>query len=125
MTVQRAHYPEAASIDAYGNGGFRFAGMSHRGSIMALPNGVSAWDAGDGVRLKPADFGLLAETGDRPEILLLGTGADIAFVEEDVRAHLRALGIGVDVMSTGAAVRTYNVLLAEDRSVGAALIAVA
>ncbi len=124
MTVERAHYPQATPIEAYGNGGFRFAGMSHRGSIMALPDGISAWDADTPHTLTPDDFDLLAGTDDRPEILLLGTGPDIAFVDDGVRAHLRGLGIGVDVMSTGAAVRTYNVLLAEDRSVGAALIAV-
>jgi uncharacterized protein len=110
-------------IDAYGNGGFRFGDMSHRGSILALPSGVRAWDV-TGV----ADLGeealsaVFAEAG--LELLLLGTGLDIAAVPESVRWRFREARIGLDVMQTGAAARTYNILLAENRSVGAALIAV-
>ena len=38
--IRKAHFPGRAPIDAYGNGGFRFAGMSHRGSILCLPSGI-------------------------------------------------------------------------------------
>ncbi len=115
--------PGRHAIDAYGNGGFRFGDMSHRGSILALPSGVRAWDV-TGV----ADLGeealdaVFAEA--RLELLLLGTGLDIAAVPESVRWRFREARIGLDVMQTGAAARTYNILLAENRSVGAALIAV-
>ena len=56
--------------------------------------------------------------------MLLGTGAEPAIIHRDLRVELRALGIGLEVMGTGAACRTFNVLLAEDRAVVAALLAV-
>ena len=124
MPSKKAHFPGRAQIDTYGNGGFRFAGMSHRGSIIALPGGISEWAARDGTRLEKKDFSILEDSAELPEFLLIGTGRQIAFVEEEVRGYLRSLGISSDFMDTGAAVRTYNVMLDEDRSVGAALIAV-
>jgi uncharacterized protein len=111
-------------IDAYGNGGFRFAEMSHRGSILALPSGIKAWDVSS-----PADFSIeafapvLAEA-DNIEVLLIGTGLDSAGLPEELRWRLRDVGIGIDPMQTGAAARTYNVLMAENRKIAAALVAV-
>jgi uncharacterized protein len=66
---------------------------------------------------------VLAE-GESIALLLIGTGRDVAFVAERIRARLREGGVSVDVMQTGAAARTYNILLGENRRVGAALIAV-
>lgn len=111
-------------IDAYGAGGFRFAEMSHRGSIIALPSGVHAWAVADFSGLTLESLApVLAEVGSL-DVLLLGTGADVRFVPETIRARFRQAGIGLDPMQTGAAARTYNVLAAENRRVGAALIAV-
>jgi uncharacterized protein len=111
-------------IDAYGNGGFRFADMSHRGSILALPSGVKAWSVTDARALTAEDFAaVLAEAGE-VELLLLGTGLDIVPLPEALRRPLREASIGLDVMQTGAAARTYNILAAENRKVAAALIAV-
>ncbi|MFN0263581.1 Mth938-like domain-containing protein [Tepidamorphus sp. 3E244] len=124
MADKTAHFPGRAQIDTYGNGGFRFAGMSHRGSIIALPGGISEWNPANGTDFRVDDFRLLEDEADKPEVLLIGTGASISFVEPEVRAYLRDMGIGIDFMDTGAAVGTYNILLAEDRSVGAALLAV-
>ncbi|MEA3040799.1 MAG: hypothetical protein QOC65_288 [Sphingomonadales bacterium] len=112
-------------IDAYGAGGFRFAEMSHRGSILALPSGIYAWDASAAVGLTPEDFASVLAESEAIELLLIGTGRDIAAVGEPIRARLREAGLRVDVMQTGAAARTYNILLAENRRVAAALIAVA
>ena len=117
--------PGRHQIDAYGNGGFRFGGMSHRGSILLLPSGVRAWPV---VSVSGIDTTALAPVlaeAKAIELLLLGTGADPAFVEDRIRAALGEAGIRLDAMPTGAAARTYNVLLAEDRRVAAALIAVA
>jgi len=112
-------------IDGYGKGGFIFAGMSHRGSILALPSGVRAWPVRSVSEVdEPALAPIIAEA-DAIEILLLGTGAQPAFIEESVRALLAAAGVRLDAMQTGAAARTYNVLVGEDRRVAAALIAVA
>jgi len=112
-------------IDTYGNGGFRFAGMSHRGSILLLPSGVRAWDVTepkgiDRSALRPVQ----AEAG-AIELLLVGTGLDIASIDPALRGWLKDFGVGLDVMQTGAAARTYNILVAENRKVAAALIAVA
>jgi uncharacterized protein len=111
-------------IDAYGNGGFRFGEMSHRGSILALPSGVSAWHVTQPAELNEAALErVFAEAGE-VELLLLGTGEDVAFVSASLRRRFKEAQIGLDVMQTGAAARTYNVLMAENRKVGAALIAV-
>jgi uncharacterized protein len=124
IVIRRAHFPGRAPIDAYGNGGFRFAEMSHRGSILCLPSGVYGWDPADPAALSPDDFArVLAEAAD-VEILLVGCGRDLRPLPAALRAALREARISADPMSTGAAVRTYNVLLAEDRAVAAALVAV-
>ncbi|MCJ2057846.1 MTH938/NDUFAF3 family protein [Methylobacterium sp. J-048] len=112
-------------IDTYGNGGFRFAGMSHRGSLLLLPSGVRAWDvtspkAIDRTALRPVQ----AEAAGI-ELLLVGTGLDIAAIDPSLRGWLKDAGVGLDVMQTGAAARTYNILVAENRKVAAALIVVA
>ena len=95
--------------------------MSHRGSILALPSGVLAWTPrirrrldGSGIRTSSAGRG-------RIRLLLVGTGIDVVFLPEPLRRMLREAGIGVDVMQTGAAARTYNILLDEGRQVAAAL----
>jgi uncharacterized protein len=124
IQIREAHFPGRAPIDAYGNGGFRFADMSHRGSILCLPSGIHGWKPADPRKLDAADFaGVLAEA-DAIEILLVGTGRDPKHLPADLRAALKERGISADPMDTGAAVRTFNVLLAEDRAVAAALIAV-
>ena len=124
IEIREAHFPGRAPIDAYGNGGFRFADMSHRGSILCLPSGIHGWDPADPERLASADFEAVVAEGDGIEILLVGTGLDLKPLPAAIRAALREKGISADPMSTGAAVRTFNVLLAEDRAVAAALIAV-
>lgn len=124
IIIREAHFPGKAPIEAYGNGGFRFADMSHRGSLLVLPSGIHGWEPADPLALKASDFDrLLAEAG-RVEILLVGMGKELRPLPAALRAALKEAGISADPMSTGAAVRTYNVLLAEDRAVAAALIAV-
>ncbi len=124
LVMRAAHFPGRAPIEAYGNGGFRFADMSHRGSLLCLPSGIHGWEPADRMALDVADFEkVLAEAGDI-EILLVGMGQELRPLPRDLRAALKDVRIAADPMSTGAAVRTYNVLLAEDRAVAAALIAV-
>jgi uncharacterized protein len=124
LEIRDAHFPGRAPVDAYGNGGFRFAGMSHRGSILCLPSGVHGWKPDDPERLALDDFlAVIAEAG-AIEILLVGTGRELKPLAAEARAAFREHGIRSDPMSTGAAVRTFNVLLAEDRAVAAALVAV-
>jgi uncharacterized protein len=116
--------PGRHQIEAYGNGGFRFGGMSHRGSILALPSGMRAWAAASLGDIDAAALAPILAEATAIEMLLLGTGAEPAFIEDRLRAQLSAAGIRLDAMPTGAAARTYNVLLAENRRVAAALIAV-
>lgn len=124
IIIREAHYPGRAAIEAYGNGGFRFADMSHRGSLLCLPSGIHGWRPGHADALAMADFEKVLAEADQIEILLVGTGKDIRPLPADLRAALKQVRIAADPMSTGAAVRTYNVLLAEDRAVAAALVAV-
>jgi uncharacterized protein len=123
MTATEARYPGRAPIDAYGNGGFRFAEMSHRGAILCLPSGIYAWEQPEPDRLS-AYTRVLAEA-EAVGLLLLGTGPELVRPGGEICRALSAAGIALEVMDTGAACRTYNVLLAEGRPVGAALVAVA
>jgi len=125
MELRKAHFPGSAPIDAYGNGGFRFADMSHRGSLLFLPSGIHGWDAQEDSPLTVDLFTpILDEEPGKIEVLLIGTGREMRFIPQDVRSALREKGIVCDPMNTGAAVRTYNILLAESRAVASALIAI-
>jgi uncharacterized protein len=124
IVIRAAHYPGRAPIDSYGNGGFRFAGMSHRGSLLCLPSGIYGWDAPVPAALDASSLARVFAEAEQIETLLVGTGREIVLISPDLRERFREARIMADPMSTGAAVRTFNVLLAEDRAVAAALIAV-
>ena len=124
LEMRAAHFPGRAPVDAYGNGGFRFADMSHRGHLLMLPSGIYGWEPRDPEALVPDDFSRIIADAAEIEFLLVGTGPTIRFLPKSVRAVLKDAGVPVDPMSTGAAVRTYNVMLAESRPVAAACIAV-
>lgn len=124
MQMREAHFPGRAPVEAYGNGGFRFAGMSHRGSILALLSGVYAWPVIEADNITETSLRRLFRENERPELLLIGTGRRLVSATTGVRLACSEHGIRIEAMDTGAAVRTYNVLLAEQRSVAAALIAV-
>jgi uncharacterized protein len=117
-------YPYQSPIDAYGNGGFRFAGMSHRGSILCLPSGIHAWEVAAPAELSVAHIAPVLAERSKVEFILLGTGRTLVFPSAEIRAAFTAADMGLEAMDTGAAIRTYNILLGEGRPVGAALIAV-
>lgn len=124
MTAPQGYVPGRHKVDDYGNGGFRFADMSHRGSILAMPTGVraipaTAWNEIDAATIEEA----LAESGGL-DLFIVGTGKDLMPLASPLRAKLRDAGVGCETMSTGAAVRTYNMLVDEGRRVAALLIAV-
>jgi uncharacterized protein len=118
------HLPTPATIDAYGNGGFRFADMSHRGSLLCLPDGIWAWPVTQFSDLDEAALAKVFAQAEAIDIFLIGCGVEAAVLPQALRARFRSLAISADPMPTGAAVRTYNILFAERRRVGAALIAV-
>ncbi|WP_026608195.1 Mth938-like domain-containing protein [Methylocapsa acidiphila] len=116
--------PGAHPIEGYGAGGFRFGSMSHRGSILALPSGIHAWSATAPQDIDIASLELVfAEPRGSIEHLLIGTGTALVPLGAELRQRLRETGIRAEPMSTGAAARTYSILLGEKRLVAAALLA--
>ena len=124
MTQDQLYYPGRPLIDAYGNGGFRFADMSHQGSILILPKGVYQWPVTQASALSPKDFELVYSQINGINFLLLGLGESFTAPPQFIRDKCRDAGVSIETMSTGAAIRTYNVLIVEQRPVAAALIAV-
>lgn len=120
----QGHYPYQAPIDAYGNGGFRFADMSHKGSLISLPSGMYAWDIEEAGAINAETLSRVFDATESIDVLLVGTGADIAPIDRNIRAALRERGVIVEAVATGSAVRTYNVLMNEKRAVGLAVLAV-
>jgi uncharacterized protein len=124
IEIREAHFPGRAPLDTYGNGGFRFADMSHRGSILCLPSGIHGWDMDETKPLSIDNLQRVLNEASEIEFLLLGTGIDMRPIPPDLKAALKAANISSDSMNTGAAVRTFNIMLLESRAVAAALIAV-
>ena len=122
--IRAAHYPGRAPIETYGNGGFRFAGMSHRGSLLCLPSGIFGWPVTNAAQIDRATLEQAIAEAERIDVLIVGTGTELVPLPKALRGELSALKIVAEPMSTGAAVRTFNVLLSEERAVAAALIAV-
>lgn len=125
MTLFEGRYPYEAAVTAYGNGGFRFADMSHKGSILCLPTGIFAWPPSDARALTVADFSQVFSDLQPPAAVLLGTGSAQIFMSAELTRAFEDRAITLEPMATGAAARTYNIMLGEKRNVGAALIAVA
>ena len=123
--AQTPHFPRAVPIDAYGNGGFRFAEMSHRGSLLCLPNGIWAWNISnpDGIDIASLEQVFAEEA--RIDTLVIGTGDNVWLPPSLLREALRDVKIVLDTMQTGPAIRTYNVMINEGRRVAAALVAIA
>ena len=111
------------AIEAYGAGGFRFGGMGHRGSLLALPSGLYPWDVATLADVTVASLRRLFDEGDEIDHVLIGTGDTFALVDEAVIHACRAKKIVAEPMATAAAARTYNILLGERRRVAAALVA--
>ena len=124
IEVRNAHFPGRAPIDSYGTGGFRFAGMSHRGSLLLLPSGIYGWEMEAGDPLTVDAFARVLDEAEDLDVILVGTGLDIRPLPAPLKTAFRDSNLSSDPMSTGAAIRTYNIMLAEERRVAAALIAV-
>lgn len=122
--AEAPHLPYPVTIDAYGNGGFRFATMSHRGSLLCLPDGIWAWPVKTVSEITEAALAPVFERADVLDLFLIGGGRDPFALSEPLRARFRALSITLDCLGTGPAAQTYNILLGEKRRVAAGLIAV-
>jgi uncharacterized protein len=110
-------------IQGYGDGGFRITGARHEGSVLVLPGRTHAWPVRRLSEATRASLEPLIESR-AVDLLLVGCGGGIQPLPPGLRQELRAAGMVVELMDTGAACRTYNVLLAEERRVAAALIAI-
>jgi len=109
-------------IESYGRTGFRVSGVGYEGAILVFPETTLPWEGiGSFGDLDAAHLAAVMERGG-VEILLVGCGRRMLPLAGALRARLREAGIVADAMDTGAACRTYNVLLAEDRRVAAALL---
>jgi len=118
------HFPRPAPIDSYGNGGFRFAGMSHRGSLLLLPNGIWAWPVQAAEEITVDSLApVIAQAADIG-IFLIGTGRTRWSLPVDLMQLFARHSISAETSQTGQAANTYNILLDEGRRVAAALIAV-
>jgi uncharacterized protein len=127
VTAAPAYAPGRHVVEAYGAGGFRFAGMSHVGSILATPRGIGAVrakaiDEVDAATLAPL-FAELAAAPGAIEFLVIGAGAKMARPPETLAAALGERGLRFEAMATGPAMRVYNVMIDEGRRVAALLIA--
>jgi uncharacterized protein len=111
-------------VEAYGDGGFTVSGTAYRGSILVLPERTVSWPVSDIAEVSLESLEPILAEGGAIELLLLGCGARPAFISPDLRGQVRAAGPVLEPMGTGAACRTYHVLLAEGRLVAAALIAI-
>ena len=109
-------------IEGYSASGFRVSGALYAGSVLVFVDRTELWPVSSFAEATLDRFAPVIVHGD-VEILLLGCGPRMGMVPTTLRQGLRASGIVVDAMDTGAACRTYNVLLAEERRVAAALIA--
>ncbi len=118
------HLPRSAPIEAYGNGGFVFAEMSHRGSLLCLPEGIWAWPIAAPEQIDRASLDRVFAAARTIDTLIIGTGTGVWLPPSQLRGALRAVGVGLDTMLTGPAIRTYNIMMGERRRVAAALIAV-
>jgi uncharacterized protein len=111
-------------IESYGGGGFRVAGVRHSGSVLVFPAETLIWPVADATAISVATLRPVVERADRARILVIGSGRSFSPRPTALDSELRAAGIQLEWMDTGAACRTYNVLTLEDRDVAAALIAV-
>ncbi|MFN5456494.1 Mth938-like domain-containing protein, partial [Bradyrhizobium sp.] len=110
--------------EAYGKGGFAFADMSHRGSLLCLPDSIWAWDVTQPSQIDRYALQRVFDAANKIDTLIVGTGTEVWIPPAPLRTALRGVGIVLDAMQTGPAIRTYNVMIGERRRVAAALIAV-
>jgi len=117
MRITDITYDHGQPVDGYGPGFFRVGGEVYQGAILVLPGGNSSWQGFD-------ETAQLVELAEQIDVVFVGTGAEIAHIPEPFRTALEDAGIGVEVMASPAACRTYNILLSEGRRVALALLPV-
>lgn len=117
MRLNEMTFTDAQPVDGYGPGFFRIGGQVIQGAVLTGPAGTSQWQGFD-------DSAPLLALADQIDVLFVGTGAEIAHIPALLRNTLEEAGIGLDVMNSPSACRSYNILLSEGRRVALALIPV-
>lgn len=117
MRLNEITYTNATPIDGYGPGFFRIGGQLYEGSVLTGPTGTTAWQG-------YAEDAALLRLAEHIDVLFIGTGAELAPIPAELRRRLEEAGIGVEIMNSPSACRTYNVLLSEGRRVALALMPV-
>lgn len=117
MRLNEISFTDAKPIEGYGPGFFRVGGEVFHGPVIAGPSGTTLWGGYD-------DADTLLQLAGTIDVLFVGTGAEIAHLPVKLRDALEEAGLGVEIMSSPAASRTYNVLLSEGRRIALALIPV-
>jgi uncharacterized protein len=119
------HLALQVPIESVLPGGFRFGGMSHQGSLIGLPGRTQNWDApASAFDLTPDHLALVLARCAEIDLLVIGTGTDIAVLPDATVKALREAGLGIEICPTRPAIHTYNILLSESRRVAAALMLV-
>lgn len=117
MRLTEVTYPDGRPVDGYGPGFFRIGGAVVEGSALNLPGGAAPWAGYE-------DYDAILNAAADMDVLLVGTGAEIAHIPADFRQRVEDAGVGVEVMNSPTACRTFNVLLSEGRRIGLAVLAV-
>ncbi|RYH10372.1 Mth938-like domain-containing protein [Tropicimonas sp. IMCC6043] len=116
MDLEQVTYEDGTPFDSYGPGFFRLGGEVHSGSLVVSRSGIHAWGGF-------ADVDAIMALAGEIDFVLIGTGPEMVPIPTAMRTALESAGIGVELMSTASACRTYNVLLAESRRLAAAVLA--
>ncbi|HCP81679.1 MAG TPA: hypothetical protein DIT67_08845 [Octadecabacter sp.] len=117
MRLNEVVYTDAKPVDGYGTGFFRIGGEVYEGALLVLPSGITPWGGYE-------DAQALSDAVADIDVVFVGTGSEIAHIPTELRKTLEDAGIGVEVMSSPTACRTYNIVLSEGRRVGLALLPV-
>lgn len=117
MQLNEMNFSDAQPVDGYGPGFFRIGGQVYQGAVLTGGAGTAGWGGYD-------DAGPLMALAGQVDVLIVGTGKEIAHIPGGLRRDLEAAGIGVEVMNSPSACRTYNVLVSEGRRIALALIPV-
>lgn len=117
MRLNEISFSDAEPVDGYGPGFFRVGGKPLKGALLLTPRGVQDWAGLD-------DVDTLRGLAQDVDVLFIGMGSEIAHIPSALRASLESAGLGVEVMNTPSACRTYNVLLSEGRRVALAVLPV-
>jgi len=124
MKLEKVDLSGLSVVTSYGDGGFRVAGTRYEGSVLLRDEVLHAWPISDVDEITPDSLAPVLDSDDPPDLLLVGTGGAMKRLPAETDAALKACGIMVETMDTGAACRTYSFLAMEGRRVAGALIAV-